>query len=230
VTFSPFQQIGFGPFHKIGDEPAAWLDAYRDYPYSVQAICDAVSWEYSVPKIGVREGVDLEMHSASLAELIDEQREIYARDYYDFLARRVYRPSRMHLLDEPGEFTEDEMAEVPAMYRAIYGKGRGNPGYFHDDRDRCDPPLSKFPLLVGIYHAANRWWRTHVLPPQPTFFPDFGSDPVGDDYDEDLRELNHSARFLVLVTHAIEPRYSLDEIRKVHDEYYRDLDRSLPSN
>jgi len=134
------------------------------------------------------------------------------------------------LLDDPDEFTADEIAEVPAMYRAVYGKGRGNPGYFHDDRDRCDPPLSKYPLLVNIYHAANRWWRTHILPPDFTFFPDFRSiDPASSDHDN-LAEVNPSARFFVMLTWAIDPRYSWDEVRKVHDEYYRELDRSPPAN
>jgi|GEM_PF-6208382 len=125
-----------------------------------------------------------------------------------------------------GEHAGAGLEDWDRWWRENWGRGRGNPGRFHHRRDMAKPPL------VAVFHLVNKWWRRVLREP---FHPDFSEagthDPrTGESPSNDagrLPRLNRAARLFVLVAQEMDPRYSVDLCKRVHDDYYRHLDTRI---
>jgi len=78
---------------------------------------------------------------------------------------------------------------------------------------------------VIIYKLVNRWWRK-VL--REKFWPDYSSGLEAATTDhERIVHLGPAARFFFLVANEIDSQYTIDLCKKVHDDDYKKLPKSL---
>ncbi len=108
-----------------------------------------------------------------------------------------------------------------AWWRENWGKGLGNPGKFRGS----DVPA---PPLVAIYRLVNRFWRDVM---RLDFHPDFTGQYAADTDAARFPDLNLAAQiFLLIAQDAGGAQYNCNLCGRVHDAYYRQLDRSFPES
>ncbi len=166
-------------------------------------------------------GIDLPV--ASLAALLRRTRHTYRMALGDWLRRNDpdwRAPRRLPRRVKGGyDYGGETMEGWDEWFAEIWGRKQGNPGRFRGT-DVAMPPL------VSIYFMVNRWWReTTGL----SFNPDFGAQHSADTDAARFPDLKPDARiFLLVAQDAGGRKYDCNLCGRVHDAYYRKLDRSIP--
>lgn len=166
-------------------------------------------------------GVDASGNEQSIAELIAIVRHRYVHIYFDWLSRVMpdtgsWKPTRQAWVAGPTEIPSEIR---DGSYQRLWGKSRGNPGFFNTIHDEHYPPLGS-PPLIDLYAAIYRWWRTHIGRP---FRPNLSQTGIGEgeSYREILDQLNPAARFLLRIVWAVDDRYTEAHCASVATEYAR---------
>ena len=170
------------------------------------------------------EDMDMEEHLPrdSLAALLRRTRHVYRESLGDWRRRNdsAWRaPRRLPRREKGGyDYGGETMPGWDDYWRECWGRQKGNPGRFRGT-DVAMPPL------VYIYFLVNRWWRkTTGLP----FNPDFGAQYSADTDADRFRDLKPDAKIFLLVAQDAGGRmYDCNLCGRVHDAYYRQLDRSM---
>lgn len=179
-------------------------------------------------------GPDLLPHRTSLIACLRHARECYLMEYWDWLGRstsegsdwRPHRDERKNPGDtspyDYGEFSAPPDAwqthwdEFFAKPIAANGNRARNPGTFRG-LENNGPPLGK-PMLAGVYHRVNRWWRGALGIP---FRPNFDGMASADHDLERLPHLSPAARFFVLFAQEVDPRFTMEHCARVNSEEAR---------
>ena len=192
-----------------------------------------------------RGGVDLSEHVDSLRQLLDTARVRYFTEYHDWLARsakegsqwRPHRYLRKNWDPETPVYDYGELAgqgfedlnwgehwsEGHAKPVSKTGKRARNPGTFRGSLPRAPRPLGK-PPLVTVYHMVNRWWRTER---GEVFRPNFDGVEEGGSFKDNVKILDPTALFLVLVMMEVDYLCTIEHCRRVHTESDQNQDTSL---
>ena len=169
-------------------------------------------------------GIDLPL--GSLEALLRRTRHTYRMALGDWLRRNdpAWRaPRRLPRRSSDG-YDYGDMAGVglpdwDEWWNEIWGREQGNPRLFRGT-DVATPPL------VSIYFMVNRWWRNTT---GLSFNPNFGAQYSADTDAARFPDLKPDAQIFLLVAQDSGGRlYDCNLCGRVHDAYYRQLDRSFP--
>ena len=189
---------------------------YREVPFEPDDLGDAAQ--------AIIEKMCIDLPADSLEGLLRETRHVHRMVLSEWRRRNdpEWRPPR-RLPRGKGRYDYGDMAGLglpswEAWWRENWGKEPGNPGLFRG----TDIPM---PPLVAIYLLVNRYWRDVMGLP---FNPDFTGQHAADTDAARFPDLNHAAQIFLLVAQDADPKYNCDLCGRVHDAYYRKLDRRIP--
>ena len=184
--------------------------------------------------------IDVDLDVDSLARLLHRTRHVYREALGDWLRRNDpdWQPPRHPKANVDPYYDYGDMAGVgfddrwvdrktgkeyfgwDAWYQENWGRAQGNPGRFRGTDIAMQP-------LVWIYFQVNRWWRDTT---GRTFNPDFGAQYSADTDDARFPHLKPDAQIFLLVAQDSDRRYNCNLCGRVHDKFYRQLDRSFKSS
>lgn len=204
-----------------------WGDLYDEPADAAVAFIIEQVW-------GDGDGPDLEPHRTSLALCLSEARAAYLMEYWDWLGRSApeggsHRPHRDERLNPGDESPYDygEHSAAPGAWRdhwdaffakpvSATGNRARNPGRFRDLPNN-GPSLGK-PMLAGIYHRVNRWWRAELGTP---FRPNFDGAASADTDHARMPHLNPAARLFVVFAQEVDRRFTVAHCARVDGEEAR---------
>jgi hypothetical protein len=217
----------------VSDETPG-LSAYPEWGDLYDEPADAAVAFVIEQALGEGDGIDLEPRRASLAGCLSDARECYLMEYWDWLGRsrregEPHRPYRDERHNDGGSSPYDygEFRAPPSAWLdhwdqffakpvSATGSRARNPGKFRDLKEH-DPPLGK-PMLAGVYHRLNRWWRAELGTP---FRPNFDGMASADTDHARMPHLNPAARLFVLFAQEVDRRFTVAHCARVDSEEAR---------
>lgn len=206
-----------------------WETIYDDEPAEVmptvaRQIIEELAEDY-IPargEKGPRAGIDAMGKEQPVVDLIRNARWRYLHIYFDWLSRVM--PDVGDWRARKADWVRAAEGVIPEWildegWQRLFGKGRGNPGFFNRIHDEHYPPLGS-PPLIDLYMTTFRWWDEHFGTP---FRPQFSQSEINDEeiYRDNLEDLNPAARLFLRVTWAVDSRYTEAHCANVHSEYAR---------
>lgn len=169
---------------------------------------------------GPRLGVDARGKEDAVLELISVSRWRYLHFYFDWLSRVMPDSGAWRVQKDEWLAAGSNLPAGVALegWGNLFGKGRGNPGFFNTIHDEHYPPLGS-PPLIDLYMTVFRWWDENIGGP---FRPNFVKTGLASSRSrEALDDLNPAARLLLRVVRAVDERYTEAHCASVHTEYAR---------
>ena len=212
-----YQFRGYADFYEVGD--------LANEIAHIVAEMGKGSERYPPLPLGEYEGDLWSLICGLRQRYLDEDDDLRRRAADEGSPQKPYRRLSRNSSPEETRFAyrdfyspEDAERDWVAWWVENWYRPRGRPFWFtvpgHGGRKMMKPPL------VHIYRTCNAFFR-RVLGVE--FFPIFkANDHVVSDAAA-MPDLNPAARFFLLVAQAVDPSYTREHCKRVHDDCYHDL-------